>query len=133
MGNVTPFRRKPAELVRNTNPYMPSTKVIAQFRLPSGVSIQSLASVAETVALSELGILVPRCKYPDRFEAGLRYGLAHNRRTDIKTHFRELFSTGFCWAKIFYRKFAPNHPLAASGSHKMKIDIGGSIIKTKDI
>ena len=133
MGNVTPFRRKPTELVQNTNPYLQSAKVVAQFRLPDGVSIQNLANIAQTVPLADLGIVIPKCKYPDRFEAGLRYGLAHNRRTDIKTYFRVLFSTGFCWAKIFYRKFAPSHPLAASGSYKGKVGVGGEIIKTKDV
>lgn len=133
MGEVVRYRQRPAELIRNKNPYMPSEKVRKQFRLPAGVPIQQLASVAATIDLAELGIVIPRCKYPERFEAGLRYGLAHNRRTDAKTQFRELFSTGFCWAKMFYKKFAPNHPLAASGSYQMKLTQHGSFEKLKDV
>ena len=133
MGDIVRYRHKPTELFRNSNPYMPSEKVINQFRLPEGMHIQQLAAVAATIDLAQLGIVIPHCRYPERFEAGLRYGLSHNRRTDVKTQFRELFSTGFCWAKMYYRKFAPNHPLAASGSYKMKINQDGGIEKIKDV
>lgn len=132
MGIVTRFRRKPSELNHNVNPYMPSSRVIKQFCLPEGVGIHNLATVATTIDLAEIGVIIPRCKYPERFEAGFRYGLAHSRRTDVKTQFRVLFSTGFCWAKMFYKKFAPNHPLASPGSYKMKIELGGDITKIKD-
>lgn len=131
--NVLRFRQKPARLIQDENPHAPSCKTVAQFRIPEGMSIQNLAALADTIDLALLGIVIPHCKYPDRYEAGIRYGLAHNRRTDIKTQFRPLFSKGFCLAKIFYRKFAPNHPLAASGSYKMKFDIHGQFSKIKDI
>jgi hypothetical protein len=122
MDNIVRFRQKPTELIRGENPHMPSANVIAKFRLPRKLKIQQLASVAETIDLAELGIHIPRCRYPERYEAGVRYGLAHNLRTDVKTQFRPLFSSGFCLAKIFYRTLEPNHPLAASGSYKMKVD-----------
>ncbi len=112
---------------------MPQERVVAQFRLPLGLEIQNLAAAAATIDLALLGIVIPRCKYPDRFEAGLRYGLAHNRRTDERTQFRPLFSSGFCWAKIFYRKLAPTHPLAASGSFKAHMSQSGHMSKTKDL
>lgn len=112
---------------------MPSAKVMAKFRLPPKLKIQDIAAQAENIDLAELGIAVPRCQYPDRFEAGVRYGLAHNCRDDVKKQFRPLFSSGFCLAKMFYRKLAPNHPLAASGSSKLKIDRDGIISRLKDI
>ena len=133
MGDIVRYRHKPAELTKNKNPYMPNEKVRNQFRLPVGMHIQQLAAVAATIDLTQLGIVIPRCKYPERFEAGLHYGLAHNRRTDVKTQFRVLFSTGFCWAKMFYKKFAPNHPLAGPSSYKMKMNQHGGIEKIKDV
>lgn len=133
MGNIVRFRQKPTELIKGENPYMPSAKTIAKFRLPREIEIQHLASVAETIDLAELGIHIPRCRYPERYEAGVRYGLAHNLRTDVKTHFRPLFSSGFCLAKIFYRTLAPNHPLAASGSYKMKVDRNWQILTLKEV
>ncbi len=133
MGTIVRLRHKPVVLARNTNPYIPSRKAIDQFRIPEKLSIQNLAGVASTIALSELGIVIPHCKYPERFEAGLRHGLAYNRRTDVKTQFRVLFSQGFCWAKMFYKKFSPNHPLAAPGSQKMRISQDGGIHKIKDV
>lgn len=133
MGKTLQFRQKPTELIQEGNPYMPSEKVMAKFRLPPKLKIQDIAVIAETIDLKKLGITVPQCKYPERFEAGVRYGLAHNRRTDIKTQFRPLFSSGFCLAKMFYRRLAPNHPLAASGSAKMKIDMSGRISAIKEV
>jgi hypothetical protein len=133
MDKILRFRQKPTELRQQNNPYMPSQKTIQGFRLPPKLKIQDVAAQAETIDIATLGIVIPHCKYPERFEAGIRYGLAHNLRTDVKTQFRPLFSSGFCWAKMFYRKFAPNHPLAASGSYKMKLDLHGQMIKLKDI
>ncbi len=130
---LRPKRQQATALSKNENPYMPSDKVRSKFKLPSGLEIQKIAQMAETINLALLGIEIPHCKYPDRFEAGVRYGLAHNRRTDIKTHFRPLFSSGFCTAKMFYRKFAPEHQLAAMGSYKLRIDQHGTIKKMKDV
>jgi len=126
-GNVVGFRSKLSGKnindLEQRNPHTPDKKTIAGFMLPPGMDILRIKDVADTIDLASLGIVIPNCKYPDRFEAGVRYGLAHNRRTDVKTQFRPLFSRGFCWAKMYYRKLAPTHPLAASGSHKMKIII----------
>ncbi len=133
MGKIVRLLQKPTELIRGENPYMPSAKVIAKFRLPRKLEIQHLAKVAETIDLAELGIWIPRCRYPERYEAGVRYGLAHNLRTDVKTQFRPLFSSGFCLAKIFYRTLAPNHRLAASGSYKMKVSQNWQISTLKEV
>ncbi len=114
---VVVLRRNPEELGQGAfNPHLPSREVRDAFCLPPGISIQQLKNVALTIDLSTLGVNIPRCTYPDRFEQGFRYGLAHNARTDITTHFRPLFSKGFCWAKMYYRKFDPSNSLAASGS-----------------
>lgn len=133
MGKTLRFRQKPTELIAQENPYMPSKRTMEKFRLPRKLKIQDIAAQAETIDLAILGITVPRCQYPDRFEAGVRYGLAHNRRYDVKRQFRPLFSSGFCLAKMYYRILSPNHPLAASGSSQMKIDQAGRISKIKDI
>jgi hypothetical protein len=133
MGKTLRFRQKPRELIKEKNPYMPSEEVMAKFRLPPKLKIQNLAALAEKIDLAELGITVPQCQHPDHFEAGVRYGLAHNYRPDPKTQYRRLFSSGFCLAKMFYRRLAPKHPLAMSGSSQIKIDRHGQISKIKDV
>lgn len=133
MGSVIKLRQRPAPVNKDMNPYMPSRKAINAFKLPPHLEIRKIESVAVTIDLSELGITIPRCAYPDRFEAGVRYGLAHNRRTNIKEHFRPSFSSGFCAAKMFYRTIAPNHPLAASGSFKASMTPQGKLRKIKDV
>lgn len=120
--NVTALSQRPRMLMSgDVNPFLPTQEQAARFTLPKHVDITKLRDVADTIALSELGIMTPPGRIPERFEAGVRYGLAHNARTDIKTHFRPSFTHGFCFAKCFYRKFNPRLRLAASGSFRLKI------------
>jgi hypothetical protein len=92
-----------------------------QLLLPKRMKPIDVIRIALTVDLTLLGITIPKCQYPDRYEAGVRYGLAHNARHDLKTHFRPLFSRGFCLAKCWWRKFEPGHPFAASGTVRGKV------------
>ena len=128
--NIVGIRSKPQ--IQNDS-FFPSKVTRASFKLPEEITLQNLKNVAETIDLRSLGVIIPCCKYPERFEAGFRYGLAHNMRTNAWEHYRPLFSKGFCWAKIFYRDRNPDHPLAASGSFKAKITPSGQLIKIKDI
>jgi hypothetical protein len=117
---ILPFRQKVKSLTEEGNLHIPSAGIIDKFTLPKEITLDSLKDIAETIALESLGIMVPHCRYPERFEEGFRYGLMQNQRTNIQEHFRPLFSKGFCWAKMFYRKFDPAHPLGAFGSFRMK-------------
>jgi hypothetical protein len=107
--------------MESRSPHLPSERVIDGFTLPPNVTMRNLRNVADTISLVELGVRIPHCRYPERFEEGFRYGLAHNGRTEVRTQFGPLYSKGFCWAKVFYRKFQPGHRHAASGSGTGKI------------
>ncbi len=118
--NVVRFRRKPSELVPLDNPYLPSLVEYKNWTLPEGVTLDMLKDIAGNILLPRLGVTIPPCRYPDRYEAGFRFGLAQSGRTNVKEHFRPLFSGGFCAAKLFYHKFDPMHQLGVpQGSSRL--------------
>lgn len=120
-GNIIPFRQKPTELLSQGNAYIPSTSAFERFKLPPRRTLPHIKGVADTIGLHELGVEVPRgCVHKDRFEEGFRHGLQTNSLMDTTKHFRKSFAWGFCWAKYFYRKFNPDHPLACGGAFKAK-------------
>jgi hypothetical protein len=121
--NVRVMRPRPKELNSSgdASPFLPTQQEFAKFVLPKRLDINKLHKIADTVSLADLGITVPHGRRSDRFEAGFRYGLAHNARTDGQTQFNYSFSHGFCFAKCFYRKFSPGSRLAAAGSARFKI------------
>ncbi len=119
-GKIIPFRKKPTELLSQGNAYIPSTSEFERFTLPHRRTLVHLKGVADSIGLHDLGVEIPKhCVHKDRFEEGFRHGLKTNSLTDIKM-LRKSFAWGFCWAKYFYKKFNPNHPLACAGAFKAK-------------
>ena len=118
--NIVRFRRKPTELVPLENPYLPSKAEYEKWTLPEELALDTLKDIAGSIQLLRLGVTIPSCRYPNRYEAGFRFGLSTSGRTNINEHFRPLFSAGFCAAKLFYHKFDPTHPLGVpQGSMKL--------------
>ncbi|MDO8521133.1 MAG: hypothetical protein Q7S52_03385 [bacterium] len=121
--NVVPFQSRDSRHPRQTtsgvcegggNNLLPRKHAQGLFMLPRHMTAEALKRSAQTIALSDFGVVIPKeCPYPERFEAGFRHGLesnALNRPGYLKRSFRR----GFCWAKAYYRIFFPNHPLTAN-------------------
>ncbi len=120
-GSIYRMLSAPTEVQGPHNPYLPSQKELNALTIPKHMKPIDVIGVAHSIDLALLGISVPTCRYPDRFIAGVRYGLAHNARVDVKTQFRPLFSRGFCLAKMWWGKHEPGHPFAARGVVRGKV------------
>ena len=108
-------RLKPTEV--NTTLPTPTRKEVVAFHLPKGVHPAKLPQLADSIPLEDIGVRIPsRIPKPEFFEAGFRHGLASNKPTRFQFSYR----AGFLFAKIFWRKVAPNHRLAATGSIRFK-------------
>lgn len=120
--NVIPFQTKesrnpkptvPENAEAGANELSPRKSVQKLFAVPPGLTAKQLASIAQTIPLADIGVTIPKeCPYPERFEAGFRHGLESNALNKID-YFKRSFRWGFCWAKAYYQRFFPDHPLTA--------------------
>ncbi|OGZ10544.1 MAG: hypothetical protein A3D65_01785 [Candidatus Lloydbacteria bacterium RIFCSPHIGHO2_02_FULL_50_13] len=121
--NVVSFHSRDSRHPRQTTPgacegggndLLPRKHAQRLFTLPRHMTAERLKRSAQTISMSDFSVVIPReCPYPERFEAGFRHGLesnALNRPGYLKRSFR----WGFCWAKVYYQTFFPNHPLTAN-------------------